>query len=353
MKRGLVVLDPAEIPPGELDRRVTDLQHHLRRQRLAAGLIYADVYHSGDITYLTNICVYWNEALLAVPTSGSPALLSKISRRVHPWMRATSNLEDLRSGPRLADLVAQYVDDLGPGPVGLAEMDWWPAQVVADIEAALPGRDLEDLGGVVRRRRRAPSAPEAALLRTAARLTGQAVTTALDGPLTNPERAGRAELTARLGGAEDVSVYCHPSTAGADTIEVVSEYRGYWTSAARLVANGEAPWAAPMDEAYRAGVSVLGNGVTGEQVRAAIGGPLAPAGLGWRADLIDHTDLETDGGYRSAADIGEPLADASVFALRLELDLPDGSSAVLADTFEVDGGTARCLTRNGHDANPE
>lgn len=353
MKRGLVVLDPAEIPPGELDRRVADLQHHLRGQGLAVGLIYADVYHSGDITYLSNICVYWNEALLAVPASGGPALLSKISRRVHPWMRATSNLEDLRSGPKLADLVARYVDDLGPGAVGLVEMDWWPAQVVADIEAALPGRDLEDLGGVVRRRRRAPSAPESALLRTAARLTGQAVTIALDGPSTNPERAGRAELTARLGGAEDVSVYCHRSTAGADTIEVVSEYRGYWTSAARVVANGEAPWAGPMHEAYRAGVSVLGSGVTGDQVRAAIGGPLTPTGLGWRADLVDHTDLETDGGYRSAADMGEPLADASVFALRLELDLPDGSSAVLADTFEVDGGTARCLTRNGHDANPE
>jgi hypothetical protein len=353
VKRGLVVLDPAEIPPGELDRRVGELQRHLRRQRIAAALIYADVYHSGDITYLTNICVYWNEALLAVPASGRPALLSKISRRVHPWMRATSNLEDLRSGPNLADLVRQYAGELGPGAIGLAEMDWWPAQVVEDIEAALPGRDLEDLGGVVRRRRRAPSAPETALLRRAAELTGQAVTTALDGPFTNPERAGRAELTARLGGAEDVSVYCHPSTAGAATIEVVSEYRGYWTSAARVVSNGDAPWAAPMDDAYRAGVWALGTGVTGEQVRAAVDGALAPTGLGWRVDLIDHTDLETDGGYRSAAGIGEPLADASVFALRLELDLPDGSSAVLADTFEVDGGTARCLTRNGHDANPE
>ena len=353
MKRGLVMLDPAEIPPGELERRVGELQSHLRGQGLAAALIYADVYHSGDISFLTNICVYWNEALLAVPADGGPALLSKISRRVHPWMRATSSLEDLRSGPNLADLAGHYVGELGPGSIGLVEMDWWPAQIVEDLQAALPGRDIRDLGDLVRRRRRSPSAPEAELLRTAAGLTGRAVISALDGPPRNPQRAGRAELTARLGGAEDVSVYCHPSTPEADTVEVVSEYRGYWTSAARVVSKSGTAWAGPMAEAYRAAVSALGSGVTGERVRAAVAGPLAPTGLGWRVDVIDHADLETDGGYRSAADLGEPLGDASVVALRLELDLPDGSSAVLADTFEVDGDTAHCLTRNGHDADPE
>ena len=70
MKRGLVVLDPAEIPPGELEQRVGALQAELRARGLAAALVYADVYHSGDLGYLSNICLYWNEALLAVPADG-------------------------------------------------------------------------------------------------------------------------------------------------------------------------------------------------------------------------------------------------------------------------------------------
>ena len=41
MKRGLVVLDPAEIPPGELEQRVGALQAELRARGLAAGLSYA------------------------------------------------------------------------------------------------------------------------------------------------------------------------------------------------------------------------------------------------------------------------------------------------------------------------
>jgi hypothetical protein len=59
---------------------------------------------------------------------------------------------------------------------------------------------------------------------------------------------------------------------------------------------------------------------------------------------MQHTDLETDGGYRYRADDTEPLADGAVVTLRAELGLADGSTAVLADTFEVGSATAACLT---------
>ena len=162
MKRGLVVLDPAEIPPGELEQRVGALQAELRERGLAAALVYADVYHSGDLGYLSNICLYWNEALLAVPADGRAALLTKLSPRVANWWRATSNLEDFRSGRVLAKLAEGFLAEQGPGGVGLVELDWWPDQLLADVTAAAGGREITDLGSVVRRRRQVPCPGRAA-----------------------------------------------------------------------------------------------------------------------------------------------------------------------------------------------
>jgi Xaa-Pro aminopeptidase len=344
MKRGLVVLDPAEIPPGELEQRVGALQAELRARGLAAALVYADVYHSGDLGYLSNICLYWNEALLAVPAEGKPALLTKLSARVANWWRATSNLEDFRSGRVLAKLAEGFLAERGPGGVGLVELDWWPDTLAADVTAAAGGREVSDLGSVVRLRRQSPSAAEQVLLHRAAELTAQAVASALDGGLSNHERAGRAELTARMGGAEDVLVYCHSATADADTVEVVSEYRGYWTGAARVLATGDPGWAGPLTTGYQAAAAALAAGVTPAAVCAAGRAALAAFGPDARVDLIQHTDLETDGGYRYQADGAVPLADGAVVTLRVELGLTDGSTAVLADTYQAGAGTAACLT---------
>jgi hypothetical protein len=338
------MLDPAEIPPGELDQRAGALRAELRARGLAAALVYADVYHSGDLGYLSNICLYWNEALLAVPADGQAALLTKLSPRVANWWRATSNLRDFRSGRVLAKLAEGFLAERGPGGVGLVELDWWPGTLVDDVRAAAGGRELTDLGSVVRRRRQSPSPAEAELLRQASRLTARSVAAALDGGLTNHERAGKAELTARLGGAEDVNVYCHSSTADADTVEVVSEYRGYWTGAARVLAKGDCAWAGPLAAGYQAAAAALAAGATAAAVRAAGRAALAALGPDARVDLMQHTDLETDGGYRYLADGAEPLADGAVVTLRVELGLADGSAAVLADTFEVGSATAACLT---------
>jgi hypothetical protein len=339
-----VVLDPAEIPPGELEQRTGALQAELRARGLAAALVYADVYHSGDLGYLSNICLYWNEALLAVPAEGKPALLTKLSARVANWWRATSNLEDFRSGRVLAKLAEGFLAERGPGGLGLVELDWWPDKLAADVTAAAGGREISDLGSVVRRRRQSPSPSELALLRAASSLTARSVAAALDGGLSNHERSGKAELTARLGGAEDVNVYCHPSTAAADTVEVIAEYRGYWTSAARVLAQDPGGWAGQLAGAYRTAASALAGGVTAGQVRGAAHAALAPLGPDWRLDVIDHTDLETEGGYRYPQDTARPLADGSVVTLRLELGLADGSHALLADTFLVGPGAASCLT---------
>jgi hypothetical protein len=349
VKRGLVMLDPAEIPPGDLERRVGALQAELKAQGLAAAIVYADVYHSGDLGYLSNICLYWNEALLAVPAEGSPALLTKLSPRVANWWRATSQLTDFRSGRVLATLVEDFLAGLGPGGIGLVELDWWPDSVFSEVTKAAGGRELTDLGSVVRRRRQAPSAAEAELLRRAASVTAESVSVALDGTLSNFERAGKAELAARMGGVEDVNLYCHSSGPDADTVEVVSEFRGYWTGAARVLVRpapgaGDPAWAWPLSAAYQAAAAAIAAGVTPAAGREAAADALAALGPDARLDLIQHTDLETDGGYRYRADAAEPLADGAVVTLRAELGLPDGSTAVVADTYQAAPGRADNLT---------
>ena len=106
MKRGLVLLDPAEIPADEWRGRVAAVQRELAAAGTDVALIYADVSRSTTSRYLTNLCVYWNEGILAVPAHGDPVFLTKLSPRVHPWMRLISTVTEIRSGRSFAELVA-------------------------------------------------------------------------------------------------------------------------------------------------------------------------------------------------------------------------------------------------------
>lgn len=344
VKRGLVLFDPEELTADELAERVATLQQKLRADGVTAALIYGDVYHSGDITYLTNLCIYWNEGTVFVPAAGEPALLSKLSSRVHPWMKANSNLRDMRSGNNIADLLVKALGDAAPGVIGLVEMDWWPAPLVDEIRAKLPVWGVRDLGPVVRRARQQPSSSELRLLRESAAVSASAVAGSLEKTLTNPERAGRAELAARSAGVEDVYVFCDASTAQADTVEVLSEYRGYWTIAARVIARGALPWGSALVRAYDAAESKLAAGVDLAQLRGAVGQAMAGEPIPWRIDLIHHTDLETRGDFRTPAETEAPVRSGAVAGLRLEFTLPDRSRAVVADTFLIDDNGSQRLT---------
>lgn len=345
MKRGLVVLDESETPTSALDGRVAKLQADLAERRVAAALVYGDVYHSGDITYLSNICIYWNEAILAVPATGSPALLTKLSKRVQTWMRASSNLDDLRSGPNLAKLCAEWAEGAGvDGPVGFVERSWWPGPLSRAVEGELAGRQLTDLGAIVRAAREQPEAGELALLRAGAELSARSVAETLGGSASNDDRAGRAELISRRGGVEDVAVYSHPAGPEGDVVEVVGEYRGYWTAAARVVARREPDWGASLSAAYRVAAGALRDGVREAEVREAAGRELADLGLAWSLRLQHHVDVETGGGYRLASERDAPFGAGAVAALRLGIELPDGSSAVASDTYLIGTTGAERLT---------
>lgn len=345
MKRGLVVLDEEETPTSALEGRVGALQAALRDKGAAAALIYGDVFHSGDITYLSNICIYWNEAVLAVPAEGAPALLTKLSKRVQTWMRASSNLEDLRSGPNLAKLCAEWMDGVGsPGPIGFVERSWWPGPLSRSVAEELSGHELVDLGPVVRAAREQPEPGELALLRAGADLSARSVADTLGGNASNDDRAGRAELISRRGGVEDVAVYSHPAGPDGDVVEVVGEYRGYWSAAARVVARRQPDWGGAMTAAYRAAAAALRDGVSEHDAHLAAAGELSALGLPFSLGLLHHVDLEAGGGYRMTGQRAARFPAGAVAALRLGIELPDGSSAVASDTYLIGTTGAERLT---------
>jgi Creatinase/Prolidase N-terminal domain len=157
MKRGLVLFDPAEIPADEWRGRVAAVQRELAASGIDVALIYGDVSRSDDIAYLTNLCVYWNEGILAVPAHGDPVFLTKLSPRVHPWMRLISTVTEIRSGRSFAELVAAFLGPGDGGTVGLVEAELWPAAVSAQIRQALGGWTVRPLAGLVSELRQIPS----------------------------------------------------------------------------------------------------------------------------------------------------------------------------------------------------
>jgi hypothetical protein len=322
VKRGLVALDA--VPAAELETRVRSFQRRLAAEGLAAAAVYGDVHRSGDITYLTNLSLYWNEGVLVVPAEGEPVLLTKLSARVHPWMRETSTLRDLRSGPDLARLLATLLEGRHHGALGLVDRGWWPAPLADQVAEALPGWSVRDLGPALRSARLRLSAAEVDLLRAGGVVTGAALADALEGGLSRPERIGLAEWRARSAGVEDAVVRCRAGGA-----EVLTEYRGYWTSAARPFHDDIS-----LSQAYAA---VRGTLQRGGPVTA-----LQEAAGGWELDVLDHVDLETEGDHRPERQ--PELVPGSAVAVRLAGRGADGGRVEVADTYLLRDGGAECLT---------
>jgi hypothetical protein len=297
MKRGLVVADTAERA-----ERVAALQALLRRAGLAAALVYGDVSRSDDIAYLTNLCIYWNEGVLAVPAEGTPAFITRLSKRVQPWMRATSTLTDIRSGPDVAGGIAAFV---GPerARVGIVDVGWWPAMLLAEIERALPEAELMPLDDGVRELRLVPSPRELTVLREA----GAALSAAIDAALAAPHPLAALERAARRAGFTDVL-----ARTGDGWIDATGQYRMLWIRAARATDGSLAARMAAAAGELRAGV------------RPAV-------------RCISHADLATGGDHRE----GEPVPRAGeVVTLLVE----DGG-AVAAETYRVTESDPECLTR--------
>jgi hypothetical protein len=295
MKRGLVEPVPSH---QELDLRVGALHARLHERGLVAALIYGDVSRSDDIAYLTNLCIYWNEGVLGVPADGAPVFLTKLSKRVHGWMRCTTTLDDLRSGPQLGRNIVGFVGEQGDGPVGIVDRDWWPARLLDEVTERLPGRELVALDGVVRDARRRPSAGELDRLRRAGAVLGGAVTEAAAAGGSSARQVALVELRTRRSGFLDVL-----ADADHGSIDVRGQVGHVWVRAARTSDRDVEAALGRAVAAARAGVSPR------ELARAVPETALR---------CIDHADLATGGDLLLDRGDDTPLEEGAVVAIVAE-----------------------------------
>src|SRR5579875_317322 len=278
MKRGLV--EAAQERRGFYEARIDRLRERLREAGVHVALIYGDVYRSDDIAHLTNLCIYWNEGVVAVPVDAPPAFLAKLSKRVHPWMRRTSILEDLRASQKLPQLLAGYLDELGSSRVGFIDRAWWPAELVDGVVAAAPGKDFIDLPDAVRDGRLVPDELDRQDLERAGAIVagGLAAASAAEG---EPEtRIAALELAARGAGARDVLTVIHRSEAGEQP-DCSVQFANVWARATRP--NG-GPSAAV--EALETAATALRSAATLADIQAA-------AGAGTAISIVSHCDIAT------------------------------------------------------------
>ena len=340
MKRGLVVLDPAEIPTAEWGERVRAVQAELRAAGVDVALVYNDVSRGDDIGYLTNLVIYWNEGMLAIPVEGEATLLTKLSKRVFSWMQKTSVLEDLRSGQTLGKLVAGYVADRPAGTIGFIDADLWPAAYVEEIAAAVPEWTTVELGPLVRDARKILSPAELGVIRSAAGVLRDALAAAGMRGLDMRGRMGALESVARHGGFTDVL----PRGTEADghvTIEAAGEYRQSWLLTGRTY--GDAAFLGSLADAQRAALAAIGPGVAWSKVEAAALAALAlPDGATAVVTWSSQADFANRGELRPTSPAG-PAA-GEVAALQLEVIEEGGRRSVLTDTFLTALGGAELLS---------
>jgi hypothetical protein len=331
MKRGLVVLDPTEVPDGEWDERLAAARSDLAAEGVDVALVYGDTFSSDDIAYLTNLCIYWNEGMMAIRPDGPPVLLTKLSPRVFGWMRLTSKAEDIRSGRTFGALVGGLLSESTPGTVGLVSAARWPASVIEEVTAALPGWTVRPLGPVIRDRRAVPSPAEETLARTASAELGAALDEASRPGMSATERVSTLERLLRTAGFLDVRVAVASASDGTESVQVTGQYRTVWTHAARVV---EGP-----SKALVAGLLDTAAGSVRAGGALAVGA--APADAQVDVRWVNQADLATFGEYARGA---APLVAGAIGAVVVEVVFADGGYLTAAETVEVGVDGAERLT---------
>ncbi len=341
MKRGLVVFDHDEVSETEWDGRARRVQAEIRDAGVDLALVYNDVSRGDDIGYLTNLVIYWNEGVLAIPATGDLTLLTKLSMRVFPWMKRNSTLDDIRSGRAIGGLVADYVDGREPGRIGLIDADLWPAAIVDEIALATPGWEIVTLGSVVRDHRSIPSPAELTLLRDGAAVLRDALMNATIPGLDARERVAALERTARGGGFVDI-LFRNAEDGDHLTVEAAGEYRHGWLLVGRTF--GPEQWLDALVRARDAALAVLRAGASWSEVEvaalAALDGVPADAVTGIR--WISQADFATGGELRPVPTHGP--ANGEVAAIVIEVVDAAGVRSVLTDTVLVIGTGVEPLT---------
>ena len=343
MKRGLHVLDTAEVPDREWHDRVAAVQRAMAAEGVDVALVYADVSRSDDLAYLTNLCLYWNEGVLAIPVEGPVTFMTKLSLRVQNWMRRSSTVTEFSSGKNFADLIAKYLLDRPTGTVGLVDAALWPADVAGEIVTAVPGWEVRRLGGLVREQRLVPSAAETELLRAAGRILDDAAAKATVAGSTAGSRVETVERALRGGGFLDLYPISLSTSDGVTSFAVTGQYRMNWVHSSRVLDDGG--WPDALKEALAKAIGAAKAGVTVGALAEAAAPALAklPEGAATEVRWVNQADLSTAGEFR-AQNPESVLADGEAGAVSVEVAFADGGTAAVAETVRVTDGEPEHLT---------
>jgi hypothetical protein len=341
MKRGLVILDPAETPPELFQTRLNAVREQLETQRADLAFMYSDVSRSGDLQFLTNFCLYWNEAVLAVPLQGPPVLITKLSKRVQPWIRRTSIVDDIRSAPRLAEGIIAFVKERCPdraAVLGLVDMQWWPNNLIAQLRSSLPASELRDMPRGVRDLRLVPAGEELRFLQQGAELLGSALVAAWAQGEDAHERTSIAVRNLRLAGFQDATVNCGKLEDGSEFADATGQYRQVWLRQSR-------PRGGPTASAARDVLSAVLDAARGGSTEADLA-EVASSCAGGRYKTafacFAYPDIETRGTFRTSEESRRPLKKGEVVCATLSLT---GDAGVLtaAETVQITRSGAAAL----------
>lgn len=347
MKRGLVVRDAAEISDAEWQGRVEKLQGAMVSEGLAFALVYGDVFRSDDIAYLTNLCIYWNEGVVAVPQHGEAIFLTKLSPRVHTWMRKTSTMTDLRSGKTFGELVSALVSDGPIGDIGIVDAALWPAAVLDEIRRSVPGRGLRLLGSLVRDQRAHPSPAEIELLRTGSALLSDAVDAALESDLSVTERIAQLERDIRGAGFTDTTIEASNTDDGLLSLQVTGQYRHAWPTVSRMVeTKDDISWAGTLSAALAAVAESTQVGSTREELRAVAERQLEglPTDAVWQLRLVNQADMSTSGEFLFAEQVANQIEEGEAIVVSIEVLHSSHDRSVVAETVLITHEGAERLT---------
>ncbi|GLY43413.1 hypothetical protein Amsp01_094360 [Amycolatopsis sp. NBRC 101858] len=344
MKRGLHVLDPAETPDREWQERVATLQRAMAARGIDVALVYADVSRSDDLAYLTNLCLYWNEGVLAIPADGPVTFLTKLSLRVQNWMKASSKVTEFSGGKNFAELVAKYLVDRENGTLGLVDAALWPADVAGEIVTAVPGWEVRRLDDLVREQRLIPSAAETELLRAAGRILDDAAAKATIESSTAGSRVETVERALRGGGFLDLYPNSLSTSDGVTSFGVTGQYRMHWVHSSRVLGDGDG-WPSDLRKALAAAIAAVRTGATVGSLAEAAAPALTKLPDGAEAEVrwVNQADLSTGGEFRTQ-DPAAVLADGEAGAVSVEVAFADGGNAAVAETVRVTEGEPEHLT---------
>ena len=269
MRRGLMSWSRQEMPVAQLDERLARLQAAMREAELDALLAYTSFAQPSAVHWITHFTPYWSEALLVVGPEGAPVLLAALTKRVHPWIREVSHLQELRMTPRLGtgavDLLASTACAGQASRVGVVGLDDLPWSVAEPLFQAYPGEQLVDASALFAAVRQPADAAELALARQAL-AKAQAALGGLDAVQAQPHPHSASAVTAvieqaaRLAGAEEVLQRLAPDLSHSPAlqrmegdmalgsrwaVEVSLAYKGVWVRCTESRSAGRAPasWA--------------------------------------------------------------------------------------------------------------